>query len=395
MFNSSHQFQPLLPSEEARARLAPKVSEVLDHATKLSAGAHWVTALKIRELTRSMNSFYSNRIEGQGTHPLNIERALHHDFSDRPDIARRQRLAIAHIEAEKALEAQLGQSRLALSSGIAVSAHKQLYERLPEHDRFSHDGIIVKGGAMREHDVQVGRHAAPAWASVPVFLAHWDKTYSKDWAPHDLLIAAACAHYRFAWVHPFLDGNGRVARLQTHLALLPITQGLWSVSRGFARDVDRYYGALAYADSPRQGDLDGRGNLSEKGLVSWVDIFLDTCLDQVKFQRKMLSLEEMKPRIQALITFLSAQNPGVRKEAILPLQHLFIAGPVSRGDFAQMTGLGERSARYLTSALLKEGLIQSESTRAPIEIGFPLKHLNFLFPNLYPEANTHNFDDQG
>lgn len=395
MFNPSHQFQPLIPSEGARARLAPKVSEVLDHATKLSAGAHRVTALKIRELTRSISSFYSNRIEEQGTHPLNIERALHHDFSDRPDIVRRQRLAIAHIEAQKALEAQLGQSRLALSSGIAVSAHKQLYERLPEQDRSSHDGIIVKGGAKRERDVQVGRHAAPAWASVPVFLAHWDKTYNKDWAPHDLLIAPACANYRFAWVHPFLDGNGRVARLQTHLALLPITQGLWSVSRGFARYVDRYYGALAYADSTRQGDLDGRGNLSEKGLVSWVDIFLDTCLDQVKFQRKMLSLEQMKPRIQALITFLSTRNPGVRKEAILPLQHLFIAGPVSRGDFAQMTGLGERSARYLTSALLKEGLIQSKSTRAPIEIGFPLKHLNFLFPNLYPEANTHNFDDQG
>lgn len=73
MFNSAHQFQPLLPSEAARTRLAPKVSEVLDHATKLSAGAHRVTALKIRELTRSMNSFYSNRIEGYGTHPLKLD----------------------------------------------------------------------------------------------------------------------------------------------------------------------------------------------------------------------------------------------------------------------------------------------------------------------------------
>ena len=82
----------------------------------------------------------------------------------------------------------------------------------------------------------------------------------------DLLIKAACAHQRLAWVHPFVDGNGRAARLQTHCALLPISFGLWSANRGLARRRDEYYARLAVADEPRRGDLDGRGNLSEEGL---------------------------------------------------------------------------------------------------------------------------------
>jgi Fic family protein len=392
MYNSPHQFQPLLPSEGLRARFSPKVSEILNHSTQLWAGVHPATALKVRELIRSMNAYYSNRIEQQETHPLNIERALAKEFSNNPDIAKRQHLAIAHIEAEKSLEARLRGSGHALSLDIAVSAHQELYGRILGHDRVSPEGIVIEGGAMRTQDVQIGRHVAPAWDSVPTFIAAWDKTYNKDWAAHDLLIVAACAHHRFTWIHPFLDGNGRVSRLQTQLALLLITRGLWSVNRGLARNVDQYRQSLAYADSPRQGDLDGRGNLSEKGLVSWIDVYLDVCLVQVKFQREMLSLPAIKHRIQALVTFLSEQNTGIRKEAILPLQHIFISGPLSRADFAQTTGLDERTARRLISGLLKEGVIQSKSSRTPIEIGFPLKHLNCLFPDLYLEANTCNFD---
>lgn len=393
MYNSPHQFQPLLPSEGLRAHFAPKVSEILDHSTQLSAGVHPATALKVRELTRSMNAYYSNCIEQQETHPLNIERALAKEFSNNPDIAKRQRLAIAHIEAEKSLEARLIQSGQALSLDIAVTAHQELYGRILEQDRVSTGGIVIEGGAMREHDVQIGRHVAPAWASVPAFVAAWDKAYNKNWAAHDLLIVAACAHHRFTWIHPFPDGNGRISRLQTQLALFPITRGLWSVSRGLARNVDQYYRSLAYADSPRQGDLDGRGNLSEKGLVSWIDVFLDICLAKVKFQREMLSVKHMKPRIQALVTFLSTQNTGIRNEAILPLQYIFISGPLSRADFAQMTGLAERWAQRLISNLLKEGVIQSQNSRTPIEIGFPLKHLNFLSPNLYPEADICIFNN--
>ena len=51
-------------------------------------------------------------------------------------------------------------------------------------------------------------------------------------------IAVAAAHHRLLWIHPFLDGNGRVARLLSHAMLLQAldTGGIWSVARGLARN---------------------------------------------------------------------------------------------------------------------------------------------------------------
>jgi Fic family protein len=97
-----------------------------------------------------------------------------------------------------------------------------------------------------------------------------------------------------AWIHPFIDGNGRACRLQTHCALWPVNGGLWSVSRGLARRRDEYYERLDAADAPRQGDLDGRGNLSEKELRRWCEWFVGICEDQVSFMTRMFHLDGMK-----------------------------------------------------------------------------------------------------
>ncbi len=43
----------------------------------------------------------------------------------------------------------------------------------------------------------------------------------------------------------------------------------------------------------------------------------------------------------------STENKLMRQEAILPLYHTFAAGPLQRGEFAQMSELGERTARTL------------------------------------------------
>jgi len=77
-----------------------------------------------------------------------------------------------------------------------------------------------------------------------------------------------------------------------------------------------------------------------------------------------------------------------RAEAVLPLQMVAAAGTLSRGEFARMTGLEERTARKVISRLLKDGLLRSEGHRDVLRSGFPLHTLGILFPNLYPEAGT-------
>jgi Fic family protein len=72
----------------------------------------------------------------------------------------------------------------------------------------------------------------------------------------------AAAHHRLLWIHPFYDGNGRVARLFVHAYLRDIGVGssLWSVSRGLARNVAQYQALLMAADQQRDNDWDGPGN---------------------------------------------------------------------------------------------------------------------------------------
>jgi Fic family protein len=252
----------------------------------------------------------------------------------------------------------------------------------------SADGHIVQPCEIRSREVRVGNHIPPVAASLPRFQASLDDAYDRkaSWDMH--LILTACLHHRAAWVHPFVDGNGRAVRLQSHCALWTLSGGLWSPSRGLARDTGSYYARLVNADAPRRGDLDGRGNLTTAGLLEWVDYFLDICADQVGFMSRMLDFDRMKRRIEALVTFRGAHDKAMRPEASLPLYHVFAAGPLRRREFIQMTGLGERTARGLMAKLLQDGLLQSDTAAGPVRWGLPLDALQFLFPELYAEAAT-------
>lgn len=388
LYDSPHQFEPLLPAVKLEPLIA-RTRGVFERSMALkgvvSAPAHGA----LRELVREMNSYYSNRIEGQATHPANIAGALRQHFSDKPDTARRQRLALAHIEAERELEGTVESEAQALSSAFLIRAHAALYERLQPAERQTDEGQVVEPGQLRNKEVRVGRHIPPSHGSLPRFLTRMDQVYGRLQGMDEVLINIACAHHRAAWTHPFLDGNGRAVRLQTHCALSFISGGLWSVNRGLARRQNDYYAHLDSADEPRRGDLDGRGNLSQAALLEWCDYFIGVCEDQVDFMSRMLDINGLKERIAHYVLFENARHgsaSGYRQEAVLPLQMTAIAGPIERGDFIRMMGLEDRTARKAISRLISDGVLISESHKAPLAIAFPLNSLSILFPNLYPEA---------
>ena len=394
VYSEPHQFEPLLPRLQLGA-LIESTREVIEKAYRLQHAVAPSTRRALQDLVRGMNSYYSNRIEGQGTHPVNIERALSADFSAAPHVAQSQRIALAHIEAEKELEATLpqeGVERFTLQSSFLVNAHAALYRRLEAADRTTDDGRVIEPGALRTQDVSVGRHQPPTAASVPAFLARMDDVYPRIKGLDSVLFYIAAAHHRAAWVHPFGDGNGRACRLQTHCAMLPLTAGLWSVNRGLARQRDKYYELLDRADAPRQGDLDGRGNLSEKALAQWCEFFVELAGDQVTFMGTLLGLDRLKDGIATLMLVRaeSSQHKNYSRQATLALHHVMLAGPVARGEFMTMTGLPERTASRVLAQLLKDRLLVSEGPKSPVSFSFPLDALNILLPNLYPEASAIN-----
>lgn len=391
LYTQPHQFEPLLPTLP-QPDLDALAEEVCRKAFELKRLLHQDTEARIAKLLRSVNSYYSNRIEGQQTHPKDIERALRKSFSKEPAKARLQRLALAHIRTQEAMESQLAADPAVPVFGaeFLTSLHEGFYGRMHPEERSTEEGDEVVPGELRQRDVKVGGHDAPAWQSVPLFLARAESVYSATRGLSSKLIAIACAHHRLAWVHPFRDGNGRVVRLQSQAALIQHGAGsaLWSVSRGLARDVKAYYDRLSDADEPRQGDLDGRGNLSEKGLVAFATYFLATCLDQVTFMGRMLDLTTLRGRVQGYLVYLSQQDKTIRAEVAPAMHYLFLTGSMTRGEFKQVTGLPSRTADRAIAALLTRGLLESDSARGVVRFGLPLEALAFYFPMLYPEAAT-------
>jgi Fic family protein len=392
MYDAPHQFEPLLPAQLKQEPLLAKAHDLARSATQL-AGLPIAPAL--RNLLRGMNSYYTNRIEGQHTRPLEIEQALAHNFSGDTKLAARQRLALAHIEAEAEIErryvGELG-ARLLYSGAAVGDLHRELFSKLPGEDLVTPEGEPIVPGELRGREVQVGQHVAPAHKSLPVLLERWGDVYGDIRRGEAALVALAAAHHRLSWIHPFVDGNGRVMRLHTHavLSALGYTNGLWSPLRGFARSVDQYYARLADADMPRKGDLDGRGNLSEQGLVAWIDYVMDICLDQVRFMSGLLDIAAMERRIAACLVFEEETlRSGVRRESLRPLHYLFLTGgELERGEFKAMTGLGARTAGSALAALLERGLLKSDTPQGKIRFGLPLHALRFYFPALWPEAEA-------
>lgn len=392
LYDHPSQMEPLLPGEAKLGPLLEQAGDLIRAADRLAGMCQPGALVGLRGLLRAMNSYYSNRIEGQHTLPLEIEQALRNDYSKDADKARRQRLALAHMATEAQLEQHSSQwtAQQVWGAQMVQDIHQDLFARLPEGDRVLDDGAVLAAGALRTQQVSVGVHAAPAAAQLPQFLKRWGDYYGQVRRGELQVLAVAASHQRLAWIHPFRDGNGRVARLHTHLALAHsgLTNGLWSPLRGFARTHEAYYAHLAAADEPRAGDLDGRGSLSEAALVKWIAYVLAQCADQVQFMTQMLCLDGMKGRIAACLAFEeNVGRHGVRADALRGLHYLFATqGELERADFKAMLGLGDRLATAQVSALLARGLLQSDSPYGKLRFGVPQHALRFYFPRLWSEA---------
>jgi hypothetical protein len=162
------------------------------------------------------------------------------------------------------------------------------------------------------------------------------------------------------------------------------TRGVWSIARGLARNVDAYKGHLAACDQPRRNDLDGRGQLSEENLAEFTKFFLTTCIDQVTFMESLMQPERLRVRIR-LWAEEEIRINRLPPKAGAVLEALLYRGELPRGDAATIVGTGDRQARRVVSALLEQGVLTSESTRAPLRLAFTARLASRWMPGLFPE----------
>ena len=400
--------RPSRPAESPQriepARLEHPPERVADLAADLAAAAsalgkalHPRTAANLADVVRIMNTYYSNLIEGHDTRPRDIERALAGEFDRDGQRRNLQVEAAAHVRVQREIDRLGHAQQLAepASTDFIRWLHREFYRDAPAamlRLRGAGRDLTMAPGEWRsrvEHDVAVGRHQPPSSAVVDDCMRYFATRYQFDGLGRaGRIIAMAAAHHRFNYIHPFPDGNGRVSRLMSHAMAWQAgvaAHGLWSISRGLVRGLDsrtEYKTMMDLADTPRQGDVDGRGNLSERALVEFVTWFLRVALDQVTFMSGLFDLDNLSTRLRSLV----ARHEGLKPEAAALLEQTLVRGEIERGEASRITGLPPRTAQRLLNDLVGQQLLASATPKGPVSLRFPAPSLDVLFPRLYPVA---------
>jgi Fic family protein len=416
MIDTLHRIEPAR-LEEAPEAILDVVAELSAAAAKLEVALHPRTAASLAQMVRIMNAYYSNLIEGHYTRPRDIEQALSRDldrqehvpetsqidsalagkYSDAPSRPSLLIEAVAHVRVQEEVDRLNGEGRLPepASPEFIRWLHREFYRgATDEMLRIIGNGqaFLIDPGEWRsrpEHDVAVGRHQPPASDQVERFMSYFAERYRFDpLGKAARILAIPAAHHRFNYIHPFQDGNGRVSRLMSHAMAHAAgigAHGLWSSSRGLARGLESrgdYKRFLNHADTPRQGDLDGRGNLSQRALVDFILWFLRVCLDQVTFMSGLFEINTLSRRFSTYVE----RSEHLKPEALPLLEEALIRGEFDRGQASRITRLPERTARRVLNDILAEGLLASDTPKGPVSLRFPVKTQDILFPRLFSES---------
>jgi len=396
MTETPGRIEPCLFEEFIPADLADLAVEVQRAAADLGRGLHPESAQELADLVRIMNCYYSNLIEGHNTRPRDIERAL--VGAELSEETRPLALeARAHVIVQRQIDERFlsGSLDSPTSSTFISWVHEAFYSEMPPEFRFvDHpDGTreeIIPGRFRAEGDqeVAVGRHLPPSSHRVDAFMDHFSTRFrSTENSASGQIIAIAAAHHRLNYIHPFPDGNGRVSRLMSHAMALKAGiggQGLWSISRGLARGLEdrgEYKRMMDMADSPRRGDRDGRGNLSQAALLTFTKWFMHVMLDQIRFTSSLFDLSGLESRYRRLVLDVTGDKRAPDLIGAV-LRH----GKLPRGDAALVLKVSDVTARKTLGDLVRLGFLKSDSLKTPVRLGFPLDYRERLFPNLFADA---------
>ncbi len=395
-------FTPILPVDiknNIDKELLALAEEVCIKSAALGANHNKVILKSIKELLRKTNSYYSNQIESEGTHPLDIEKAMRQEFFKDDKRKKLQLLSLAYIDTQKELELLALQEKNIFTKEFLLGIHNRFYTK-EGMDNFlevhSDDKIInMLAGEFRMDDVYVGKHIAPKYNELESIFNEFENQYKSIYTTSTKamkLLYLLSSHHRLTWIHPFLDGNGRVSRLFLDTLFLNIDingYGLWNISRGLARSNEEYKKNLAFGDMPLQCATDGRGPLSLRGLKYYLRFMLETALDQIEFMHKNLQLNSLAHRIEKFAILVNNKMLDIEplpQYSSMLLKELLIKGELNRGEVKNIINKSDRTATTLIKTLIQREYIESDTPKSAIRLKFNSMFASYVMPNLIPNS---------
>jgi Fic family protein len=211
-------------------------------------------------------------------------------------------------------------------------------------------------GQYRNGPVRIAAapHLPPDALEVPSYMAELVGFINAPHPPKYDLMKVALAHHRFAWVHPFSNGNGRVVRLLTHALLIKYgfqvaTAGrLLNPAAVFCADRNRYYALLSQADNGAEADLE-----------AWCVYVLAGIRDEVRKVNRLADYGHLQAKVLLPAVAHARERQWVTPQEQVVLAHAIRAGVLKAGDLeSALPRLNANQRTYQIRRLVDSGMLQ-------------------------------------
>ncbi len=259
----------------------------------------------LRESARLYTTHYSTMIEGNQLEPKQIEVVLEQE-GHFPGREREEHEIKGYYAALKKVE-QLA----ATGNSVTEKVIQTLHALVVGNGRSNVKATSYRDGEniIRDSRTRGIVYMLPEAKDVPILMNCMVSWMAKK---HSIScpILASIAHYQFATIHPYYDGNGRTARLLTTL-LLHLggydLKGLYSLEEYYAQNLSGYYEAISVG--PSHNYYEGR---AESDITPWIEYFTAGMADS--FKKVLVRMkEEKKGGASDQSSFLRKLDPRQRK----------------------------------------------------------------------------------
>lgn len=298
----------------------------------------------LRQSAKLQSTHYSTQIEGNRLTQAQVERVLIHGER----IGERQRdekevkgyfAALDHVEKHARVNRTITETLIRTLHALVMAGGRKRCRPTPYRD-----------GQNVIRETATGRivYLPPEAKDVPVLMAEMVAWINDHAASTPGPIVAAIAHYQFATIHPYFDGNGRVARLLTNTILHQHGYGLhgiYNLEEYYARNLRDYYAALDVGKSHNYYMGRAKADISR-----WMRYFLGGMAESFEAVRRKMEQFAGTGDQSNWIRSLDA-----RQRKVLPLFEEWRR--VTTPQIAKVLHLSPRGARLLVQNWVRDGFL--------------------------------------
>jgi len=305
------------------------------HAEKLIPSL----ALRLFQENQILATHYSTSIEGNPLSPQDVTNVI---LGDQIPTTKSEKEVKNYFAIITSL-GNLARQNMPLTVEMTEKFHSQLMDGLEEKKKWGlRDGGVFIG--HKEGDELVVKHNPPFHTRAEIEKA---LTELYDWLRDEKeihpLLKAGIFHHQFAYIHPFLDGNGRIGRILTTYYLL---LQHYEVSKYFILDdyydIDRHL----YSDSLHLAD---NGDKTE-----WLEYFLEGIATSLQsaigriYELREGKLDEITGEKRVLVSS--------REEEVL--QIIIEKKAIKTSDIEEAFSVSRQQAHSLLASLARKGLVE-------------------------------------